>query len=357
VSAYIDTRPHISFELPPGAAASEPPEARGVARDGVRLLVARPDGLQHARFRDLDKVLSPGDLLVVNRSATRGAAVDGVRPRKGPVVVHFSTPLDDGTWIVEFRVDKGAAPLGDVSVGESVELPSGKRLHVLAAHPDPLQEVTRLWRVRADGPVEPLLARYGRPIAYDYVRGAWPLAAYQTVFAQELGSAEMPSAGRPFTHQLVTKLVSSGVNFAPITLHCGVSSLEAGEPPEAERFQVPPATAWLVNETRAAGGRVIAVGTTATRALETTVSEDGTVTAGEGWTDLVLGPHRPTRAVDALITGWHHPGASHLSLLESVAGSELVQRAYDAALEAGYLWHEFGDSCLLLPDRKPLAPV
>jgi S-adenosylmethionine:tRNA ribosyltransferase-isomerase len=266
--------------------------------------------------------------------------------------VHFSTALDDGTWIVEFRSEDGTAALLDVHPGEIVTLPSGRRLHVLGAHPEPWQETSRLKRVRADGPIEAYLAKHGKPIKYDYVRGEWPLSAYQTVFASEEGSAEMPSAARPFTTELVTKLVAGGVNFAPITLHCGVSSLESGELPQDERFRVSPSSAWLVNQTRAAGGRVIAVGTTATRALETVASDDGTVSADQGWTDLVLGPQHPARAVDGLITGWHQPGASHLSLLEAVAGPDLVQKAYDTALEAGYLWHEFGDSCLLLPDRK-----
>lgn len=352
MSTYLDNGPRTSFELPRALAATEPPEARGLSRDQVRLLVARPSRLEHARFRDLPGWLSPGDLLVVNTSATRAAAVNGVRARLHPVLVHFSTVLDDGTWIVEFRSEDGTAPLLDVHPNEIVTLPAGMRLHVLSAHPEPWHETSRLRRVRADGPIEPYLAEHGRPIKYDYVRGEWPLSAYQTVFATEKGSAEMPSAARPFTPELVTKLVAGGVNFAPITLHCGVSSLEPGELPQDERFRVSPSSARLVNQTRAAGGRVVAVGTTATRALESIARDDGTVAAGEGWTDVVLGPDRPARAVDGLITGWHQPGASHLSLLEAVAGPELVQTAYDAALEAGYLWHEFGDSCLLLPARE-----
>jgi S-adenosylmethionine:tRNA ribosyltransferase-isomerase len=268
------------------------------------------------------------------------------------VIVHFSMPLDDGSWVVEFRTAGGTARVTDMNAGETIELPSATKMRVLGAHPDEWKhEGSRLWRVDVDGPVETFLSRHGRPIAYEYLRGRWPLSDYQTVFAQEAASSEMPSAARPFTERLVTDLVAKGINFAPITLHCGVSSLEAGELPQDERFRVPSATAWLVNVTRAAGGRVIAVGTTATRALESVAQEDGTAGAGEGWTDLVLGPRRPARTVDGLITGWHQPGASHLSLLEAVAGAELVQNAYDAAVETGYLWHEFGDSCLLLPDR------
>jgi S-adenosylmethionine:tRNA ribosyltransferase-isomerase len=209
----------------------------------------------------------------------------------------------------------------------------------------------RLWRARPriDGGVTAFLARHGRPVRYGYVPQRWPLAEYQTVFAREPGSAEMPSAGRPFTEHVVTDLVTRGVAVAPLVLHTGVSSQEPGEPPQPERFRVPAATARLVNSARAAGGRVIAVGTTVTRALESAADADGSVRAVHGWTDLVLGPSRPARVVTGLVTGWHAPGASHLALLEAVAGPALVERAYAEALRQEYRWHEFGDSCLLLP--------
>lgn len=181
------------------------------------------------------------------------------------------------------------------------------------------------------------------------MRGRHPLSAYQTVFATHPGSAEMASAGRPFTDALVTRLVARGVVLAPVTLHAGVSSPEQGEPPMPERYSVPPVTARLMEVVRAAGGRVVAVGTTVTRALESAASDDGVVRPGSGWTDLVLGPERSARVVDGLVTGWHAPGASHLRLLEAVAGADLVERAYAAALAGDYLWHEFGDSALLLP--------
>jgi S-adenosylmethionine:tRNA ribosyltransferase-isomerase len=360
MTTYLESRPRTQFALPTERAASEPPEARGLARDEVRLLVAHLGGMSHAQFREVGDFLSAGDLLVINTSATRPAAVDGVRSQRRAVVVHFSTPLDDGTWIVEFRTDKGGPPTTDVEPGEIIELAGGMQLAVVDSHPVPRRSRSRLWGVRAARPVEPFLAANGRPIAYDYVHGRWPLSAYQTVFAREQASAEMPSAARPFSHRLVTDLVARGVNFAPIVLHCGVSSLEAGEPPQDERFRVPPTSAWLINRTRVAGGRVIAVGTTAARAVETVAREDGSVSPGQGWTDLVLGPDRPVRTISGLITGWHQPGASHLSLLEAVAGVELVQKAYDIAIEARYLWHEFGDSCLLLPSASrsfdPLSP-
>ncbi len=338
-----------------GAAAIEPPEAHGVARDAVKLLVARPDGLTHARFADLGDHLRPSDLLVVNNSATLPAAVDGRRAGQ-PIAVHFSTARAEKAWVVELRPAADASGhLTDVRPGERVDLPGGAALVIVSSYPAPEVDGARLWTARvilegSEGAVGAYLARHGRPIRYSYVPRQWPLRYYQTVFARHPGSAEMPSAARPFSTELVTALVSAGIGIAPITLHAGVSSAEAGEPPAPELFEVPAATARMVNSARAAGGRVIAVGTTATRAVESAATATGVVRPAVGWTDLVLGPDRPRRVVDGLITGWHDAGASHLLLLEAVAGAELVAAAYRAAVARGYLWHEFGDSALLLPD-------
>jgi S-adenosylmethionine:tRNA ribosyltransferase-isomerase len=209
----------------------------------------------------------------------------------------------------------------------------------------------RLWLARLDpgAPLFDFLARHGRPIRYRYVPDAWDLTEYQTAYAKELGSAEMPSAGRPFTPQLITRLVAAGVHVAPLVLHTGVSSPERGEAPFPERYDLPVATARLVNAVREWGGRVVAVGTTVVRALETSADRSGHVEAGTGWTNLVITPDRGLRAVDGLLTGWHEPRASHLQMLEAAAGPELLSRCYEAALERGYLWHEFGDSHLILP--------
>jgi S-adenosylmethionine:tRNA ribosyltransferase-isomerase len=330
------------FELPVELSATAPPETRGLARDEVRLLVADSTSVEHGIFADLGNYLRPGDLLVVNTSATLPAAVDATR---AGVVVHFSTELDDGSWVVELRSATG--PILDARPGERVGLPAGAHLTLLTVY-KPGQR--RLWRakVTVEGEVTAFLTGAGRPIRYGYVPKRWPISDYQTVFATEPGSAEMPSAARPFTTELVTKLVSAGVLFAPILLHAGVSSQESGEPPLTERFRVPVTTARLAEWVRAEGGRVIAVGTTVARALESAAGTDGSMTPRDGWTDLVLGPDRPARVVDGLITGLHAPDASHLLLLEAVAGAEVVQRAYDIAVESRYLWHEFGDISLLL---------
>ena len=310
----------IAFELPAELSATEPPEAHGVPRDAVRLLVAAPSGVRHTYFSQLPDLFRPGDLMVVNTSATLPAAVDGTRSDGRAVTVHFSTALGDGTWLAELRPPVNATgPIADAVLGERVVLPDAVTMTLLEPH-------GRLWRVQVavEGGVRRYLARTGHPISYPYLHGRWPLSAYQTVFARHDGSAEMPSAGRPFTPELVMSLVTGGVAIAPITLHAGVSSLEAGEPPLPERYHVPAATARLVNATRDGGGRIVAVGTTVTRALETVLEPDGSVRAAEGWTDLVLGPQRPARVIGGLITGWHAPGASHLPLLEAVAGPELV---------------------------------
>jgi S-adenosylmethionine:tRNA ribosyltransferase-isomerase len=341
----------LEFKLPPGLEAHQPPEARGIGRDEVRLLVAKRDGarIEHRVFRDLPAVLTPGDLLVVNLSATIPAAVSARRTDRTHVHVHFATRaprLTDRWWVVELRTEHGRRPLR-AQVGERVELPGGAGLELVA----PYTAGARLMLARFDGP-EPVtlyLERWGAPIRYAHVSGDWPLADYQNVYATVPGSAEMPSAGRPFTTELLRRLVARGVLLAQVTLHCGVSSPERHEPPIPEHFEVPRQTARLVRETRDRGGRVIAVGTTVVRALETMATVEGKIRAGAGWTNLIVTPERGLRLVDGLITGWHEPEASHMLMLEAVAGPELLARSYRAALERCYLWHEFGDSHLIMP--------
>ena len=327
--------------------AHEPPEARGLGRDDVAMLVATRHDLElvHSRFRELPRFLSEGDLLIVNTSATLPAALEA-RLGDERVQLWLSTPEPDGTWLVELRTGEQAR-YPRKPIGARLDLPGGGQAELLASFVG--SERLLVARFEIDEPLEGYLRRHGRPIRYRYVPELWPLEAYQTVFALQSGSAEMPSAGRPFTPELVTELVTRGVLVAPVTLHTGVSSLEQGEPPFPERFQVPSATARLVNAVRAWNGRVIAVGTTVVRALETVAAADGTVSRGHGWTSLVVTPERGLLTIDGLLTGWHEPKSSHLQLLEAAAGLELLNRSYRAAHELGYLWHEFGDLHLILP--------
>ena len=343
--------PVLDFELPPGRIAPGPIEATGKRRDQARLLVAWrwDDRLVDASFADLPRFLEPGDVLVVNTSATLAAAVPTLDGR----LLHLSGQLPGGLWMVEVRTpcNAGSQPFLTASAGDLVPLPDGGTARLVAPFPVDHPGPVRLWTAVLGLP-EPLFAyldRFGRAIRYGCVAEAWPISAYQTVFSSEPGSAEMPSAARAFTPELVTDLVAHGVVFAPITLHTGVSSQEAGEPPYPERYRVPAATAELVDAARAHGHRVIAVGTTATRAIETVTDERGRVHPGAGWTDLVITRDRGVRAVDGIVTGWHEPEASHLQLLEAVAGRRVLEASYRHALDAGYRWHEFGDLHLILP--------
>ena len=342
----------LPFVLPPELEATAPPEERGLRRDAVRLLVAhRRDGrLEHRRFTDLPGVLEAGDVLAVNRSATLPASLRGTTGGGRTAELHLSTRLPAGLWVVELRhpAVPASTPWLDAAPGTVVDLPGGARAELLVPA---TTSASRLWVAALTLPsgVLAYLARYGRPIRYHYVDHDRPIGAYQTVFADEPGSAEMPSAARPFSAELVTRLVARGVTFAPFVLHAGVSSPEAHEPPMAEWYRVPPESAASVNAARRAGHRVIAVGTTAVRALETVVDDRGRVHGGEGWTEVVVTPERGVTAVDGIVTGWHEPEASHLDMLEAIAGRDLLDSSYRAALEEGYLWHEFGDSHLILP--------
>jgi S-adenosylmethionine:tRNA ribosyltransferase-isomerase len=247
--------------------ASTPPEARGLARDEVRMLVATPTGVLHRRVLDLPCLLAPGDLLVVNTSATLPAAVT-LLGGGGQPTVHVSTELDDGDWVVELRRGDNTGPARPAP-GQALRLP-GLTLHVRGPHP---AGQTRLWRVTPSRPVDRVayLTEHGRPISYRHIDGEWPLETRQNVYAEIPGSAEMASAGRPLSRRVLAALAARGVRVAPIVLHTGVSSQEAPEPPQ---------------EVEMAG-----------------------------------------------------------------AGEALVAQAYDAALRGPhlYLWHEFGDSMLLLP--------
>ncbi|MFH8341290.1 S-adenosylmethionine:tRNA ribosyltransferase-isomerase [Streptomyces sp. AM6-12] len=376
--------------VPEERSARVPAEQRGPgrARDDVRLLVSHGTRVAHHAFRELPGVLRAGDLLVVNTSPTLAAAVDG-RIGGVPVVVHFSTRGDDGRWAVELREPDGRGTTrarAGTRAGTAVRLADGMRLvleepvggRAPLDGPTPVEEPTpvgepapgggrrgsaggrgeRLWWARVEGgPVLGLLRGHGRPIRYSYTTRDQPLSAYQTLFSlpspDGAGSAEMPSAGRPFTERVVAELVRRGVGFARITLHTGVASAQAHEPPYPEWFAVPEASARLINATAAGAGRVIAVGTTAVRAVESAAGADGVVRACEGWTDLVVTPERGVRVVDGLVTGLHEPDASHLLMLRAVAGRAAVDRAYEEALRGLYLWHEFGDIHLLLREETP----
>jgi S-adenosylmethionine:tRNA ribosyltransferase-isomerase len=382
----------FEFELPPELEAGEPPEARGLARDEVRLMVSHytEDRVKHTQFRKIVDFLNPGDALVINTSGTLNAALNVTRADGTSLELHLSTQLPANLWIVELRQrgERATQPFYHAAAGETLHLPGGGSATLLVPHrtdqragyrPDqraedhPIQKARyrlddhsafpkgaarvsheshiRLWIATLHLPssLEDYLARYGFPIRYNYVKKRWPSSYYQTVYATQMGSAEMPSAGRAFTPELLTQMVARGVHIVPLILHTGVASLEDHEPPYEEFYRVPLETSRAVNKARTDGKRVVAVGTTVVRALETVADEEGAVHPGQGWTRLVITPQRGLRVIDGLLTGLHEPRATHLAMLEALAGPYHLQMAYAEAIQRGYLWHEFGDLHLILP--------
>jgi S-adenosylmethionine:tRNA ribosyltransferase-isomerase len=350
----------IGFSLPPELEASAPPEARGLRRDQVRLMVSNysTDQVKHTRFYRLDKYLNEGDVLVINTSRTRNAALLAFRVDGTALELHLSIHFDEDLWTVELRaIDElgKTKHLEDAREGEILTLPGAASAILQGPYISDCNDNSKpsetLWLAKVKFPyqVDDYLERYGFPIRYNYVKDRWPLDYYQTVYATEPGSAEMPSAGRPFTPRLLKRLQAKGIKIAPLILHTGVSNLETHEPPYKEFYRVTSETAQMVNEAHASDHRIVAVGTTTIRALESVTNGDGKAHAGEGWTCLVITPQRGLRAVDALITGMHEPDASHLAVLEALAGRSHIRLAYEEALRQGYLWHEFGDLHLIVP--------
>jgi S-adenosylmethionine:tRNA ribosyltransferase-isomerase len=318
---------------------------------------AGDDAVTHTRFTALPTLLRRGDVLVVNESATVNAALPAIRPSGERIRLHLSQRFPDGNWAVELRRLHGhtTRPLRTAMAGEILSLPTQAHVSLLAPYSDlSATGETRLWlaSLSVAGDIDRYLDRFGSPIRYGYVSRQWPLPLYQTIFARERGSAEMPSAARPFSSRVLEELTRRGVRVAPIVLHTGVSSLEDHEPPYAEYFHVDASTADAINAARLRGGRVVAVGTTVVRALESVTSSDGSVSPGSGWTELIVTPERGLYAVDALLTGFHEPRASHLAMLEALVGRAHLESAYAAALAGKYLWHEFGDVHLLMPGRR-----
>jgi S-adenosylmethionine:tRNA ribosyltransferase-isomerase len=265
----------------------------------------------------------------------------------GRFLMNVSTRYAPKLWLVEPRwaTDRpGPLPLRPGDHARACD----QDVRFVAPYPD----VGRLWFVEGD--LAGAMTRCGEPIRYGYVEGAQPLSSYQSMFATAPGSAEMPSAARPFTPKIVEALQRGGVGITSIRLHTGVSSIEVEEdnvedhPIPPEPYRVTARTADAVNAAHAEGRRVIAIGTTVVRALES-AWRDGAVHASEGFTRVVIHPDRGVNVVDGLLTGFHDPGASHLAMLYAVAGKDLVRDGYEEAVRGRYLWHEFGDSHLLLP--------
>jgi len=347
----------FTFRLPPELSAKEPPERRGIRRDQVRLLVIdRARGhIEHSRFDKIDNYLRTGDLLVFNSSRTLPASLRGCdcSAAHGPCMeVRLAEHLPDDSWLALLICEQGD-PFGcGLRAGMQIEFAKGLAATVL----DRDENIPRLWQLRFSSSgtqLVDLIYRLGKPIRYEYVSAPWDLDYYQTVYAKEPGSAEMPSAGRAFTWKLLLDLKRRGIDSAYIVLHTGLSSymddeLDRAHPASEEEYFVSTTTAGKINRARKSGGRVIAVGTTAVRALESAIDESGRVRAQHGYTRLRIDNEHRLKAVDGLLTGLHEPEASHLDLLSAFLPAAQIRAAYEGAVERRYLWHEFGDLNLIL---------
>ncbi|WP_324717381.1 S-adenosylmethionine:tRNA ribosyltransferase-isomerase [Carboxydochorda subterranea] len=344
--------------LPDGTVAAAPPEAEGREREDVRLLVVQRARrrFEHHRFTELPALLRPGDLVVFNASQTLPASVPVRRPTDGSRVrLHFSTCLDASRerWVVEVRAAEGTRPLDDaVRPAERFEAPDGTIVELLHRY----RGFARLWEAEVHGRAMELMNRFGEPVRYGYVEAPWPLSAYQTAVGEVPGSAEMPSAARPFTHRILWELRRRGVELAKVLLHTGLSSheLRSGQAgPGAvypEWYEIPASSAVQIDRALRQRRRVVAVGTTVVRALESAARARWgrvRVEATSGWTELFIGPGYLPRVVGAVVTGLHAPQTTHLAMMAALADPELLRAAYVDAMARGYRWHEFGDLCLI----------
>ncbi|HEX7785462.1 MAG TPA: tRNA preQ1(34) S-adenosylmethionine ribosyltransferase-isomerase QueA [Methylomirabilota bacterium] len=338
----------FDYELPPELIAQEPAEPR----DASRLLVLdrATGGIDDRRFSDLERLLRPGDCLVANRSRVIPARMQGAGEGGRAVELLFLRPVDGNRWEAMVR------PGRRCRVGARIELAAGKaRAHVVAEG----SEGTRIVQVDAPWPVTDLLERHGRPPLPPYIRRhdapkPEDRERYQTVYARDDGSVAAPTAGLHFTPELLARLGRAGVAIHYLTLHVGPGTFRPlrGERVdehrlEAEPIEIPEATARAIEEAKRDGRRVIAVGTTTTRALEWSAAGDGRVRPGRGVADLFIRPGHRFRIVDVLITNFHLPRSSLLVLVSALAGREVILAAYRHAVAARYRFYSYGDAMLI----------
>jgi S-adenosylmethionine:tRNA ribosyltransferase-isomerase len=338
----------FDYALPPDRIAQEPAEPR----DAARLLVLdRGDGtLRDARVADLGAYLRAGDCLVVNDTRVLPARLLGrLEGGERAAEVLLLEPVDD-EWAVLLR------PARRCPVGTRLVLADGAARATVTA-----REEAGRGRIRLEwpGPVEALLEAHGVPPLPPYIHrhrkpGGEDWARYQTVYARHPGAVAAPTAGLHFTPGLLAGLAARAVEVHPVTLHVGPGTFRpvrarrvAEHRMEPERFEVPRLTAAAVRRARAEGRRIVAVGTTTVRCLETAADPEGGVAAGTGRTGLTILPGHRFRAVDALLTNFHLPRSSLLLLVAAFAGRERVLRAYAHAIAAGYRFYSYGDAMLI----------
>lgn len=345
----------FNFKIPGELNAKEPPEKRGIARDHVKLMVIdRGDKrVTHSRFDHLGEFLKPGDLLIFNSSRTLPASLKGCGAPAGPCIeVRLAQHLPDDSWLALLICQRGDPFTCGLRAGMTIDL--GLDLFAEVERID--DRIPRLWKLRfskSGTELIDMIYRIGQPIRYEYISSPWDLDYYQTVYAKEPGSAEMPSAGRAFTWKMLFDLKKQGIDSAYLTLHTGLSTymddlLDSQHPASEEEYFISENTSGKINRAHENQGRVIAVGTTVVRALEAAATEPGRIEPGHNYTRLHINGNHKLNIVHGLITGFHEPEASHLDLLSAFIPSAYIGAAYNEAISLGYLWHEFGDLNLII---------
>jgi S-adenosylmethionine:tRNA ribosyltransferase-isomerase len=333
------------YDLPPGSIAQAPAETR----DGARLLtIDRARGLlADRRVSELPALLRPGDCLVVNDSRVIPARVLAEDGAGRPVELLFLEAETPSRWRALVRPGRRCRPGVTLGVGDV-------RLDILAVAPDGARVIER-----RDGTVEDLLADHGLPPLPPYIaRHAKPLSEdwerYQTIYARTPGSVAAPTAGLHLSEALLTALQEQGIEIHAVTLHVGPATFRPVTSPSLETHTLPPeratvsaATAAAVVAARAQGRRVVAVGTTVTRTLESAVGEDGQLATLDGQATITIRPGHRFCVVDALLTNFHLPRSSLLVLVSAFAGRELILGAYRHAVTAGYRFYSYGDATLI----------
>ncbi|WP_256358475.1 S-adenosylmethionine:tRNA ribosyltransferase-isomerase [Bacillus sp. sid0103] len=337
----------LDFYLPEELNASLPPEKRGIRRDHVRMMVLdRVTGdINHDHFFDLAKYLEPGDLLIANNSRTIPAVLHANWIRNseliGPnVEVRLARRCGEDLW-------KALIVAAPVKPGDMLEFSADLSAMVIAEKGNSPLKIIEFTKKGME--LFNSIYTLGEPIRYEYIDQPWGLDYYQTIFASHPGSVEMPSAGRAFSWELIFKLKRLNIQLDFIQLHTGLSYLlddSYHQTPEEniEEYQISERTMERILQTKAAGNRVIAVGTTVVRALES-AARNGILS---GTTNLYIDSNFPIKIADGIITGLHEPQASHLDMLSAFVSEQHLLQAYNHAIEAGYLWHEFGDMNLIL---------
>ena len=345
----------FKFQLPDELSAKEPAECRGITRDQVRLMAIdrSTHSVIHTRFNQLADFLRAGDLLVFNSSRTLPAALSGrVEQNSQAVEVRLAGRLSDDSWMA-LLLWKQEDAVGESYAGMNIDFGRGLSCRLLERD----RSIPRLWKLsfsESGTRLLDLIYRVGQPIRYSYVAAPWNLDYYQNVYSTAPGSVEMPSAGRPFTWQLLFALRRAGIDAASVMLHAGLSSymddrLDRQHLVSEEEYSIPEATAQKIKLAHTRGRRIVAVGTTVVRALESIAIVTGDdLHAYHGYTRLRLTATHQLRVVDGLLTGLHEPQASHLDLLSAFLPVDVVRTAYQEAIGRNYLWHEFGDLNLIL---------